>query len=126
MDVARKLMPENLCGEFAAQAETESSAKGALLSPESCRRPVTVKNLIHNSRFDTLFRNPAQAASRRIHTNSNRARQTLPAPTLKGGDSRHDVFIRSLFENQHPNPKMITTNNQKEPSHVYPFFNQKF
>jgi hypothetical protein len=137
MAVTRKLMLENLCGVFAAQAETEStttriagglnfrpsagkakahqcfkrcgwnrvrstrfennqsSAKEALLSPESCRRPVTVKNLIHNSRFDTLFRNPAQAAFRRIHTNSNRARQTLPAPS------------------------------RKELSHVYPFFNQK-
>ncbi len=110
MAFAFKLMSENLCGLFATQAETESSAKGALSSPESCLRPVAVKRLIHNSRFDTIFtifRNPAQEASRSIPTNPNRVRQALPAPTLKGGDTRHDVLIPSLFENQHPNPKKI-------------------
>jgi hypothetical protein len=90
MDFARKLMPENLCGLFAAPTETESSAQGALTSSESALRLDVVESLIHNSRFDTVF---GRDVLRSNHTNPNRARQTLPAPIRKGGGTRHDVFI---------------------------------
>jgi hypothetical protein len=71
----------------------ESSARGARSSPQSGLRLEAVKNLNHNSRFDPLF---GLDAMRSIHTNPNRDRQMLPAPTRKGGDARHDVFILIL------------------------------
>jgi hypothetical protein len=80
MDFARKLMPENLCGVFAAPAETESCAEGALTPSESGLRPVAVKSLIHNSRFDTLS---GRDALQSMHTHSNRVRQALSAPNQK-------------------------------------------
>jgi hypothetical protein len=48
----------------------ESSARGTRSSPQSGLHFEAVKYLNHNSRFDPLF-----------------------APTRKGGDARHEVFI---------------------------------
>jgi hypothetical protein len=98
MDFARKLMPENLCGLLATPAETESSSQAARLSPESGLRSEAVKNLIHNSKFDTRL---GRGALRSIHTHFNYARQMLPAPTRKGGDTCLHVLIRCPNENQH-------------------------
>jgi hypothetical protein len=76
----------------------ELSADGARLSPGSGLRFEAVEDLIHNSRFDTCF---GRDALRSIHTNSNRVRQMLPAPSRKGGDTRLHIIIRCLNENQH-------------------------
>jgi hypothetical protein len=71
----------------------ESSARGTRSSPQSGLHFEAVKYLNHNSRFDPLF---GPDALRSIHTNPNRARQVLPAPTRKGGDARQPA-TRCLF-----------------------------